>query len=315
MSNPSELADLSGLSLERLRTLVAIADAGGLARAAGGDPNAMSQFSRQLKELEAFFGTELMTKRGRLLVLTESGRDLVRLARETLDGLASFRVTHKEFPQIVALGAGNSLIEWWLVPRLAKLHDAFPRIRFIVENIRSADAVRRVGESTLDLAIVRGDAVLNGLESRPLCKVRYDLFVPPRLAKKIDARNPLAGLPGVPLALSAGGQFREKLREAAEASGVRLDVAVECASFTQAARFVKAGAAAAFLPRMAAADFGEKDAVRFEAPLLSTYVRPLELAWNPRHVASRKWLVLVIDALVATGDAARGRAPRGKARH
>ena len=53
----------SGLSLERLRTFREIVTAGGITAAAGDDSNRQSQYSRQLKELERYFGVELL-KRG-----------------------------------------------------------------------------------------------------------------------------------------------------------------------------------------------------------------------------------------------------------
>lgn len=52
-----------GLSLDRLASLVALADARGVSAAARGDPARQSQFSRQLKELEAFFGVALIERR------------------------------------------------------------------------------------------------------------------------------------------------------------------------------------------------------------------------------------------------------------
>jgi DNA-binding transcriptional LysR family regulator len=43
----------SGLSLERLRVLVEVEEAGSLIRAAGGNDTRAGQYSRQLRELES----------------------------------------------------------------------------------------------------------------------------------------------------------------------------------------------------------------------------------------------------------------------
>ena len=43
------------LTFERLRTLVEIDHAGSISKAAPGDLNRQSQYSRQLKEIEVFF--------------------------------------------------------------------------------------------------------------------------------------------------------------------------------------------------------------------------------------------------------------------
>ena len=48
-----------GLSLDRLKTLIEVAKAGSIAAAARGDSARQSLYSRQIKELEEFFGVEL----------------------------------------------------------------------------------------------------------------------------------------------------------------------------------------------------------------------------------------------------------------
>ena len=51
-----DLFQTTGLTLERLHSFLMVAEAGGVTKAAGGDPNRQSLFSRQIKELEEFFG-------------------------------------------------------------------------------------------------------------------------------------------------------------------------------------------------------------------------------------------------------------------
>ena len=62
-----ELLSRRGLSFDRLRALVEVTQSGSIARAAEGDPNKQSQYSRQLKELEEFFGIELTQREGKNL--------------------------------------------------------------------------------------------------------------------------------------------------------------------------------------------------------------------------------------------------------
>ena len=59
MNEFERLFAVSGLSLDRLRTFLRVAEAGNLAKAAQGDATKQSQFSRQNKELEAYFGVPL----------------------------------------------------------------------------------------------------------------------------------------------------------------------------------------------------------------------------------------------------------------
>jgi hypothetical protein len=51
MNQFDRLFSLAGLSLDRLRTFLRVAEAGNLSKAAQGDVTKQSQFSRQIKEL------------------------------------------------------------------------------------------------------------------------------------------------------------------------------------------------------------------------------------------------------------------------
>ncbi len=79
-----------GLSLDRLKTLIEVGAAGSIAAAAHGDSARQSLYSRQIKELEEFFGVELTCRRGKVLTLTEAGRELARLAGESMRRLDDF---------------------------------------------------------------------------------------------------------------------------------------------------------------------------------------------------------------------------------
>lgn len=128
-------------------------------------------------------------------------------------------------------------------------------------------------------------------------QMRYDLFVPAGLAVGIDRRNIIRMLPRLPLAISMGGQFAAQLNAAADKAGVWLNTLAACSSFTQAARVVGLGEAAAFLPEIAAVEFQDGGVVQLRSSFLEKYVRPLSLAWHPRRRAAIPLLDTVIGAL------------------
>ena len=67
----AQMLSKGGLSLDRLNNFCRIAEAGGITKAAGSDPGKQSLYSRQIKELETFFGVELKVRRGKGIVLTD----------------------------------------------------------------------------------------------------------------------------------------------------------------------------------------------------------------------------------------------------
>jgi len=83
-----DLLSESGLSLERLAGFLAVADAGSIAGVAPGDPSRPPLLSRQIKDLEAFFGAKLTRRVGRGLELTDAGREKIR---QVLPLVKSFR--------------------------------------------------------------------------------------------------------------------------------------------------------------------------------------------------------------------------------
>ena len=107
--NFPDLLSTSGLSLDRLQSFCLVAEAGGVTKAAKGEAARQSQFSRQLKELEEFFGVELMRRSGRGVTLTEAGRRLHVLAREHFAALGDFKADCASEPARLTVAAGDSL--------------------------------------------------------------------------------------------------------------------------------------------------------------------------------------------------------------
>lgn len=297
MNKFESLFGRGGLSLDRLRNFVLIAEAGGLSRAAERDATRMSLFSKQIKELESFFGVALTCRRGRTVQLTEAGRQLAQLARAYLSGLEDFQRTCQGVPQTLSIGSGNSVLEWLLLPQIAKLRHALPQTRFELHTGRTGDLVQRLADMSVDLALIREDAVLRPLKCQRLFLMNYSLFVPRALAPKLTPEGLRAGIGGIPLATSVGGQFRENLEAAAIKAKWDLKIELSCSSFTQAARAVATGAFGGVLPSLARAEFAPREIMEFELPFLKSYARPLAVAWNPRLTAVRPVVEAALKAL------------------
>ena len=117
----STLLATKGLSLDRLRALLAVADAGGIARAAPGDATRQSQLSRQLGELERALGVRLTARDGRARVLTAAGRELASAARDLVRRLEDVRAHGANAELQLTLGAGDGVLSWWVVPAVAAM--------------------------------------------------------------------------------------------------------------------------------------------------------------------------------------------------
>ena len=277
-----------GLSLDRLKVLIEVRDAGSIAQAAPGDPVRQSQFSRQLRELSEFFGCEVARRRGKILKLTAPGERLAELAREHLRSLDDFRSACRDESVAFTIGAGDSLIQWLVIPRLGRVMQALPGTRFATANLRTNEIVQQLTDGRIDFGLIRRDAVPLGLKAVPLGTVTYVALVPAGLMparRKFTLREVLGECP---LATqTTDGQFTAGLREIAQSLGLPLTTALACQSFPQILAAVRSGQFAAVVPAFAAAELAPGAAIQLAAEPLRRLNREVMLAWNPRLVRVR----------------------------
>jgi DNA-binding transcriptional LysR family regulator len=241
------LINQTGISLERLAMLCEIAESGSIGAATAGNANRQSQFSRQLAELETFFGRELLDRRARPFRLNEAGRELAQLARMSLAGLEDFLARSKGASTRLVVGAGESLIQWLLLPAAIQAKPGDEVLVF--KNLDTNRIVEGLHSGQLDIGLVRSNAVPEGFHRGGRLDYRYALFVPQKLVPRRRALE-ASLLSDVPLAVMEG---RGELRRAMEAHAAKspLHVAMECSSYPQIATAVASGYCAGVLPEFA----------------------------------------------------------------
>ena len=292
-----ELFQQSGLSLERLQTFCLVAGAGGVTKAANGDVNAQSLYSRQIKELEEFFGTALVQRSGRGIVLTRAGKDLATLAREHLSALSDFRLECVRRPQQVTLAAGDSLMRWLVLPRCNRLRAEFPDTSFVFLNLQSEEILRRLHEGSVDFGIVRDSGSFEMLARAPLGVLRYALFTrKPKLPKE----NLASVLKEQALATIEGdGNFKRGLAALFKAGGCKTRIDVECASFPLVAHVAASWDYAAVLPEPAESEMSALGFRKVESKELRSLDRKLAFVSNNRTLRIRPRLSKLRAALIA----------------
>jgi DNA-binding transcriptional LysR family regulator len=262
----------SGLSLDRLRTFCLVADAGSIARAAGRDAVRQSQFSRQIKELEEHFEVELVRRAGKGLALTGAGLALARTAREQLGALADYASRCRALPVAFRLGAGDTLLRWLVMPRLAPRK----RERIVLETLGPSGVAKGLRDSTLDFGLAHAHAGTSGVE---LGRVRYQLHVPRALVRRLGGRRDPAWLAvHAPMAIPFGDEdWTTSFARAAEP-------ALACDTFPQAWCAVESGQYAAVLPDIAKP---APNTAVFDWPALHHLDRTIHLVWSERAMRAR----------------------------
>jgi DNA-binding transcriptional LysR family regulator len=276
----------SGLSLERLKTFREIVAAGGITAAAGEDSNRQSQFSRQLKELEKYFGVELL-KRGRgPAELTDAGQRLYEIIGHTLSALQEFRLTCAGQPLELTVGAGESLIQWLLLPRLSGLSAAHPRLTLNFRNLKTDPIIRELLDGALDFGVVTRFEPHRSLGSAHLGKLEFCLFAPAKLLPANERLKLTSEILGqLPLAMLDGSRgIRDALEDEARRQGIKLNVPLRFSSYPQLAQAVANLHIAAVMPKLAESSFEGKSVRVVPLPFLSSLSRQVSLVWN-RKVA------------------------------
>lgn len=126
---------MRNLDLTTLRSFVAVADSGGVTRAAGFLHLTQSAVSMQLKRLEESLGLDLLDRSGRTIGLTASGEQLLAYARRmvALNDEVITRLTDHAYEGEITLGVPHDVVYPAIPQVLKQFHAAFPRMRIQLE--------------------------------------------------------------------------------------------------------------------------------------------------------------------------------------
>ncbi|WP_226779285.1 LysR family transcriptional regulator [Oceaniglobus trochenteri] len=177
------------IEFRHLRTIKAIHDAGGVARAADQLNITQSALSHQVKGLEDQAGVELFVRRSKPLKLSAAGMKLLRLAERILPEIAAME---DEFAGLVSGKSGRLHIAIechacfeWLFPVLEKFRHAWPDVDVDIRPGLSFGALPALQKEQVDLVVSSDPESLPGVDFSPLFDYA-PVFVAP-------ASHPLAG--------------------------------------------------------------------------------------------------------------------------
>ncbi len=276
-------------SIDRLATLCHIAKAGSIGAATGNNPNKQSLYSRQIKELESFLGIDLLDRDSRPSPVSEQGLQLVRIVQNYLTALDDYVAHCQDQPTRIVIGAGESLIQWALIPEvLPRLRKHLPDANVVFLNCRTQAIIDALQSGEIDVGFVRKNAVPRSLKTVGSIPMEYRLFVPKKLRIKFKSPVTFKKMGDLPLALLEGsGEFRSKVDELADRSGVKPNVVAECSSSTQLALLVAQKECGAILPSFAGTQLDETSTDSYTLEGFKELERTMCFAWSPKRAEIR----------------------------
>lgn len=160
------------LEFRHLRTIRAIHEAGGLARAADMLNITQSALSHQVKGLEEQVGMELFQRRSKPMKLSPAGMKLLRLAERILPEISA---VEEEFRAMQSGRSGRMHIAIechacfdWLFPVLDGFRSAWPEVDVDIRMRLAFDAIEALRREEVDFVISSDPVSLPGVTFTPL---------------------------------------------------------------------------------------------------------------------------------------------------
>ena len=196
------------MDLRHLRYFVAVAEEGNLTLAAEKRLHtAQPSLSRQMRDLEAELGCELMIRGPKGVVLTAAGRVLLDHARAVLLQVeAAIEATRRAAapPKTsFVLGFLTGYEFEWLSAVMAIMRDALPDTQVVIHSLSSPDLAEGLTRGKIDLAFLRREqnapgVVFNLLRHEPLIVLmgaQHRLTTRDAIRPQDIAAEPLVGVP------------------------------------------------------------------------------------------------------------------------
>ena len=155
------------LDITTLRSFVAVADHGGVTRAAGFLHLTQSAVSMQLKRLEELLGLDLLDRSGRGIALTASGEQLLAYARRmvAMNDEVIARLTDQAFEGEVILGVPHDVVHPVIPQVMQRFNASFPRVNVNLCTSNTRELKAEFARGRMDLILTTETGAGEGSET------------------------------------------------------------------------------------------------------------------------------------------------------
>ncbi len=207
------MGDFMKTNLEYYRVFYVVAKNKNITQAANELVVSQPAVSKSIKALERDLGTTLFNRNKDGVLLTSAGEvlfekikqamELIESAEEDLDSL-----NHME-KGTIHIGAGNTIMQRYLMPYIKEFHELYPNINVIVHTVVTPELFKRAQLGLVDIVFTHlPNNVPDDFETIPLKKL-HDIFVVNRDSKwreKTITKKDLSKLPLVLLPFDASNR-------------------------------------------------------------------------------------------------------------
>lgn len=253
------------MELRDLRAFVAVAEQGGVARAASSLYLSPSTVSERISTLEAELGVALFDRYPRGMSVTEVGRSMLEPARRALEEIAAFeaasRATSDEVVGRITIVPGRLYIVP-VVELVEAFHAEHPLVVVSLHDPENAPAiVGLIRDGTVDFAVLDRASVLRDFDTTPFGVQTFSFLVPRRHPLSSRAMLMWSDLDEVDvIAPPTTSPFRPMFEDAFRAGGIAPHVVAESDDLLTIIELVRSGLGLAFVPAETAVRIAGDDA-------------------------------------------------------
>jgi DNA-binding transcriptional LysR family regulator len=305
------------MDLVALQIFKAVAESGGITKAAARLHRVQSNITTRVKQLEASLGAQLFHRRRRRLELSAEGRTLLAYAERLLALSSEARAALRSgAPRgVLRIGSLESTAATRLPPLLSRYHLAYPEVRLELVTGTSGALVGKVLNGEVEAAFVAEPFTAQGLETQPAFSEELVLIAPKGFAAIRGAKD-AAHLPV--LAFTAGCSYRLRLESWLGRAGVSPERVMEYGSYHAIVACVAAGSGIAVVPRSVIRALRPEREVRIYPLPKEIAASTTRLVWRQGHRSAaldalRSVLAEAPARSAAASRAARSGAPRRSA--
>ena len=236
------------MELTELRIFKAVAEHGGITRAAAALNRVQSNVTTRVKQLEERLGARLFHRQGRRLVLSSEGRLLLDYAERLLRLSAEAQAALKgHAPQgVLKIGALESTAATRLPPVLARYHRDYPAVRLELVTATTGALVDKVRREELEAAFVAEPFAAGSLQTQHVFTEEL-VLVTARHHPRVAAPGDLASR--TVLAFPTGCSYRRRLELWLGRSHLAPERVMEYGSYHAIVACAAAGAGIAVVPK------------------------------------------------------------------
>lgn len=216
---------------------------------------AATAVSRQIENLEEYFGAQLVERSNRGIRLTAAGWLLADRAGKTLRELEHVHQLIEDLQGLqsgkVVLYANGATVANVIAPVLAEFSLRYPKLRFEVAVTSAREAIEALGTGKADIAVTLFAANISGVKLRLRSEILYDVIVNPADPAARSREITLEQLARMPLALpDRGFAARQAIEDIFARDKMGLDPVFITSSLDMLKELVLRGAAVTLLPAL-----------------------------------------------------------------